>query len=103
MAPRPAWVGSSRRSRLPADWPKRRRIVLDRDPLCRLAFADICTGRSTEVDHRHPGDDHSLGNLQGACAPCHRRKTLAEAAQARGAGPLKKRPTEPHPGITPGG
>ena len=99
-----AWNTSTRRQRLPKDWPQRRRTVLERDPTCRLRYPG-CTTTSTEVDHRNPGDDHSLSNLQGACSPCHGRKSRWEAAQARKAsGAMRQqspqRPGEPHPGLT---
>ena len=86
-----AWAGSDRKSRLPADWPKRRRIVLDRDPVCQLRTH--CTGApSTEVDHRDAGDDHRLSNLQGVCGPCHKHKTATER-------PSQRRANEAHPGL----
>ena len=79
--PKVAWAGSTRRSRLPPDWERRRRAVLARDELCNVCRNAI----STEVDHIEAGDNHDLDNLQGICAPCHQRKTQAEAAAARGA------------------
>ena len=86
-----AWSGSTRRARLPKDWPQRRRIVLERDPFCRIRTH--CTGApSTEVDHIRAGDDHNYANLQGACQPCHRHKTATERPTAR-------RADEPHPGL----
>lgn len=62
-----AWDTSTRRSRLPSDWPKRRARILKRDPLCRIA-GPACTARSTEVDHVIANDDHRDSNLQGLCA-----------------------------------
>lgn len=79
MHPKVAWAGSTRRSRLPPDWERRRRTVLARDEICRLCNDAL----STEVDHIKPGDDHSLDNLQGVCQECHKDKTAAEAAEAR--------------------
>lgn len=95
-----AWSTSDRRSRLPKDWPAIRRRILQRDPTCRLRF-DCCTTTSTEVDHVRRGDDHSDANLQGACGPCHKRKTAWEAAQARRGRrpPTTARPAEQHPGM----
>jgi len=75
---RPAWSTSDRASRLPRDWPQRRRLVLARDRhRCRIAGAG-CTVRATEVDHVVAGDDHRLENLQAVCSVCHTAKTLAE-------------------------
>lgn len=91
-----SWSSSDRRSRLPADWPKRRAHVLKRDPRCKLCYADICTGPSTEVDHINAGDDHRLSNLQGACSPCHARKSGREGVAAK---PSRLRPVEQHPGL----
>jgi 5-methylcytosine-specific restriction protein A len=76
---RKPWQGSTRRSRLPGDWERRRRSVLARDEICRICNDAL----ATEVDHIVPGDDHSLANLQGVCARCHAAKTRAEAAEAR--------------------
>ncbi|PBD00295.1 5-methylcytosine-specific restriction protein A [Streptomyces sp. Ag82_O1-15] len=92
------WHTSTRKSRLPADWEKRRKAVLLRDPVCVL-----CGVReSTIADHIEPmTDDHRLEALQGACDPCHRQKTAAEAAAARAASPqpTRRRPPEDHPGL----
>lgn len=74
-----AWAGSTRRQRLPSNWEKLRRFVLQRDPVCKLCDQRL----STEVDHIERGDDHNVDNLQGVCSPCHRDKTLREAAEAR--------------------
>ena len=74
------WAGSTRRSRLPKDWPRTRRRILRRDPVCKE-----CGDRpSTQVDHVKPGDDHSDGNLQGICDPCHASKSGREGNAARG-------------------
>jgi 5-methylcytosine-specific restriction protein A len=91
------WHTSTRKSRLPKDWKKRRKEVLARDVTCVL-----CGVRpSTVADHIQPmTDDHRLEALQGVCEPCHRQKTAQEAAAARVASrrPGRKRPTEEHPG-----
>ena len=76
---RRAWEGSTRASRLPRDWSRRRAHVLARDPLCAICGEAV----STEVDHIERGDDHSYANLRGVCGRCHMRKTQQEAADAR--------------------
>lgn len=78
-----AWAGSTRRARLPRGWEKRRRFILQRDPICRDGRVCNHQALSTAVDHIVPGDDHSHRNLQGICTDCHREKTQQEAAQAR--------------------
>ena len=94
------WHTSTRASRLPKDWPKRRKAVLEAQPTCM-----ICGVRpSTVADHIVPMTDrHEPEDLQGACDPCHRLKTAKEAAAFRAAAaakqPKRKRPPEAHPGI----
>ncbi|TDC02109.1 HNH endonuclease [Micromonospora fluostatini] len=101
MPQRSDWApfeGSTRRARLPEDWPARREAVFRRDGdtchVCLLPGAD-------EVDHVVPGDDHRLENL----APihswrtpqrCHALKTSAEGNAAR---PRLYRTPERHPGL----
>ena len=89
-----AWEGK-RRASLPPDWRKIRARILRRDPLCRLAYDDICEGRSVEVDHIGEADDHRLHMLRGVCTPCHKRRTQQQAQEAR---PSRARLQEPHPG-----
>lgn len=91
------WEGSTRKQRLPPDWQRRRATVLRRDRFCMLRTH--CNGApATEVDHRTAGDDHSLGNLQGACHTCHAAKSAREGVDARNA--RRTRPAEEHPGAT---
>lgn len=88
-----AWANSTRRSRLPADWPKRRATVLKRDErICHICHQPD----ATEVDHIRPGDDHSLANLAPAHKVCHQRKTIAERPKPNG---RRRREVEPHPGL----
>ena len=103
------WQGSTRKTRLPSDWQSRRKRVRMRahgrcegpigDDGARVHDAPRCMRQGTDCDHIAPGDDHDLSNLQWLCAPCHARKTQAEA---RSAGierqRLRKRPSEVHPG-----
>lgn len=90
------WRTSTRRSRLPANWPAIRQAVLLRDHstchVCGQADAD-------EVDHIESGDDHTPANLAAIHSdPCHRNKSSAEGHRARGQGPTRERPPEQHPG-----
>jgi 5-methylcytosine-specific restriction protein A len=59
-------------------WQIQRRIVLARDPICRICGEQP----STEVDHVKAIEDGgsllSLDNLQGACHGCHSSKTRRE-------------------------
>jgi 5-methylcytosine-specific restriction endonuclease McrA len=92
------WHTSTRASRLPRDWAKRRKEVLQLQPVCM-----ICGVReSTVVDHIEPmTDNHEIEALQGVCDPCHRQKTAQEAAAFRAASPrpTRARPDERHPGL----
>lgn len=102
----PGWQNSDRRSRLPADWPKRRRRVLIRDGhRCTHRSADgvRCSEPATDVDHIVPGDDHRESNLRSLCAGHHRAKSSAEGARAQAAQrrriDKRFRRTEDHPGL----
>lgn len=76
---RAPWEGSTRRARLPADWPRIRIRILERDPICKICGREL----STDVDHVRAGDDHSDENLQGTCRRCHLTKTAREANAKR--------------------
>lgn len=94
-----AWEGSTRSERLPSNWRSELRpAVFARD-------GDIChvCGKpgSTDIDHKNPGDDHSLENLGPIHKwPCHARKSAREGGQAHAARQrLRYRPTPRHPGL----
>jgi 5-methylcytosine-specific restriction protein A len=95
------WAGSSRRGRLPDDWPKIRNRVLKRDGrICHICHASGADG----VDHVIPGDDHSEANLRAVhhnVEPyCHRAKSSAEGGRAAQAKRIpRSRPAEKHPGM----
>ncbi len=100
------WATSTRRDRLPADWPKRRARILKRDGFrCTEELADgkRCPAAANEVDHLVAGDDHSDLNLASKCKPHHAAKSAREgaaaAAVARSKRPGRRRPREPHPGL----
>lgn len=95
------WAGSTRRKRLPGNWPSLRKKVWQRDcGLCQWPVgSDICGRAGRDIDHRQRGDDHSLGNLWVLCAFHHAKKTAAEGNAARAVRRLSGRyPAEKHPG-----
>lgn len=79
----PAWVGSTRSSRLPSDWPERVDAVRTRaHGRCQArTHATGCSGLGSECDHIRTGDDHGLHNLQWLSAECHKAKTKEESRQ----------------------
>jgi len=97
-----AWEGSTRRARLPRDWPARRARVLREHGgichVCKLPGAD-------DVDHVRPGDDHGFHNLAPIHrVPCHRDKSAREGAAASARATQRRRAQrfrepEPHPGL----
>ena len=93
------WNTSNRSSRLPADWPAIRRLVLqDAGYRCQIRLTG-CSGQASEVDHRRRGDDHSRANLRAACSGCHGKKSSAEGNARRAElRARRKRPQERHPG-----
>lgn len=64
-----------------------RRIVLKRSKgTCEIKLTG-CTHRATEADHIKPiaegGAEYDPDNGQGACSPCHQKKTQQEAQRGR--------------------
>jgi 5-methylcytosine-specific restriction enzyme A len=95
-----AWAGSTRRSRLPADWNQRRDAVKRRAAgYCEGISLEgetrwhvpTCDGIGTECDHDKRGDNHALWNLRWLSHDCHEYKTKAER-------PTRTRPQPRHPG-----
>lgn len=93
------WANSDRAGRLPRNWRQIKAAVWKRD-------GDICwwCGRggagpgAGDIDHKRPGDDHSLENLGPIHSdPCHKIKTGREASAARWKH-KQARPVERHPG-----
>lgn len=95
-----AWENSSRRRRLPGDWPTRRAKVLQRDGYrCKVSVnGKRCNRPANEVDHIRRGDNHALSNLRAICNEHHRAKSSQEGNEAKR---LKRerylRPAELHP------
>lgn len=80
------WETSDRRSRLPANWPTLRRLVLERDRYeCQHQREDTgqrCGLPATDVDHINRGDNHHPNNLQALCPWHHKHKTAMEGGRA---------------------
>jgi 5-methylcytosine-specific restriction protein A len=95
------WLGSTRRTRLPKDWAWRRARVLERDGYrcTAIEHGHRCPYAATDVDHRTPGDDHRLANLQALCRWHHARKSSREGNDARRARSAR-RGIPKHPGLT---
>lgn len=96
-----AWTSSDRRSRLPADWPVRRKRILIRDRFECQGHTDLglCGMPANQVDHIEPSGSDDEWNLQSLCEDCHARKSSAEGLAARKRlEALTKRPPEQTPG-----
>lgn len=100
------WKGSTRRDRLPADWPKIRSRVLKRDGK-RCTHTDDdgerCPDIASDVDHIVPGDDHREANLRSLCEWHHLKKSGREGGNALAAkrrqNASKFKRVEKHPGL----
>lgn len=102
----PKWQGSTRRDRLPDNWPQLRKDAGRRDSwLCQAKKPNgrLCLMPANQVDHVVPGDDHRLSNLQCLCEDHHSTKSGQEGAAAmwrqRRKIDQKFRRTEEHPGL----
>lgn len=116
-ASRPAWAGSTRRARLPANWPALRAATRDRaggrcewssrvlrelPELARWARQrgmrdlDMPNHDGAQADHIHRGDLHEPANLAWLCADHHQVKSSWEGGTA---GERQTRPREKHPGL----
>jgi 5-methylcytosine-specific restriction endonuclease McrA len=98
-----AWAGSTRRSRLPRDWPRIRRRIIRRDSgVCTWLMSDgrRCDQSGTDVDHIVPGDDHRDENLRLLCTWHHGRKSGTEGGSASAAKRVSTtRPKLTHPAL----
>ena len=66
-------------------WRKLRRMVLAREPLCRVCRARGIDTPATQVDHVVPlsaGGPNTMANLQGLCATHHSQKTGRDRGEA---------------------
>lgn len=89
------WNGSTRRQRLPNNWPQLRAEVLHRDSFrCQWispAFNSLCGDEATDVDHIIHGDNHHPSNLQALCAYHHRQKSGSEGGLASATNRAKRK------------
>jgi hypothetical protein len=80
-APKPWSTGAPRIGRRGWAWTRQRNQQLEADShACQQCGHHDPTGKTLEIDH---ADDSSLRTL---CRTCHRRRTQAQAAQARWGG-----------------
>jgi 5-methylcytosine-specific restriction endonuclease McrA len=95
--PNGQWRGSTRRQRLPANWPELCRLAREiHGTSCYLCGSD----GASDTDHVAPGDDHSPANLRPICRRCHTVKSSREGGQAaQAARPKRTRAPEAHPGM----
>jgi len=73
--------GTSNQRGYDSTWRRLRRMVLNREPLCRECLKEGRLTPATEVDHIIPlasGGTNDLENLQPLCHSCHSRKTAKE-------------------------
>lgn len=98
-----AWSGSTRRQRLPRDWPRIRRRIIRRDKgRCTAVYSDgtRCVEPGTDVDHIVPGDDHTDANLQLLCGWHHKHKSATEGGTAAARTRVRtERPRPTHPAL----
>lgn len=103
----PGWQGSTRKSRLPSDWPQIRKRILARDGgRCTWIIDGArCPMPATDVDHIIAGDNHDDSNLRSLCKSHHAKKSSAEGGRARRRQNRYRieRPNEQHPGLRPQG
>lgn len=63
-----------------SQWVKRRRQILDAEPLCRHCLAKGRTRAAQEIDHINGvAHDNRTANLQPLCKACHWDKTRSDA------------------------
>lgn len=96
------FAGSSRRARLPKDWPTIRLRILKRDGYaCTWPSRNgRCGAHATDVDHIVNSDDDQDANLRSLCRSHHKIKTGAEGGRAAQAKRIpRSRPAEKHPGM----
>jgi len=100
-----AWEGSTRKRTLPRDWPRLRKVVLERCGY-RCEWVENkarCRNEATDVDHKGDRLDHTPDALQGLCRAHHLTKTGREArAVQEKIKALRRLPEEKQPGAIDG-
>lgn len=95
----PWGIRSSRTAPLPADWWRRRTIVLKRDGYqCTHIREDTgrrCIEKATDVDHIGEAHDHRIKMLRSLCSWHHNQKTARQGGSRARSG--KK--SVSHPGL----
>ena len=88
------WYSSRRRGRFNPDWPRVRKMILERDGYaCQWPIVDglglpsVCLAPARQVDHKRRAvngvDDDSPSNLWALCDYHHQVKTDEESAEQR--------------------
>ena len=97
-----SWEGSDRKDRLPDGWSTLVTAVKRRDKgrcTWRLPSGARCPRDGTDVDHKVPGDDHSMKNLRLLCPLHHGQKSSREGRRAKADRRASRyRRPEAHPG-----
>jgi 5-methylcytosine-specific restriction protein A len=104
-----AWSTSNRKSRLPADWPQRCKVILKRDGYrCQHVRYDTgakCGAYANQCDHKDQDRswDHSYANLQSLCEHHHSVKSSSEGGNAAAKAAARRRDAKKrrHPGLLP--
>lgn len=96
--------GGSSRTSTAAHRKWRAQVLKDSGGRCQIK-GPRCQGVAVFADHKVPvaegGAEYDPSNGQGACEPCHKAKTLEEAARGRARmyKPKRRRGTGKHPGL----
>lgn len=100
------WMNSKRKARFNPDWPRTRKLILQRDDYrCQWPVTDDfgvtkpCGRMANEVDHKVRArngepDDDSPSNLWALCDWHHSQKTAQESAEQRRENRARRKETE---------
>ena len=67
---------SLKRSKQEAEYSQKRKIYLDKHPMCEAHIPNVCTGKATEVHHKYSGKDRDSFFIDDTtwmaiCRQCH--------------------------------